>query len=120
MLENAALICMALNLYHEGRSEPLLGQVGIVHVTRNRAKGKQENVCKVVYAHSQFSWTLTNPKVTDLKEFDRVMHTAVIAWQFSDITSGSDHYHHVSIRPYWIHKMKFTMKLGSHLYYRSK
>lgn len=119
-LADAALICAALNLYHEGRGEPLLGQVGIVHVVRNRAKDNPANVCKVVYAYKQFSWTLTNPQVTDLKKFDQILHTTVIAWQFSDITSGSNHYHHVSIRPYWIHKMKYTMTLGTHRYYRSQ
>jgi spore germination cell wall hydrolase CwlJ-like protein len=119
MLADAALICMALNLYHEGRGEPRLGQVGIVHVTRNRAKGKPENVCKIVYARAQFSWTLKNPRVTDLVAFERCLNTALIAWEFTDITGGSDHYHHRSIRPYWTAKMRFTMQLGTHLYYRS-
>jgi len=122
MLAEAALICMAVNLFHEGRGEPILGQVAIIHTVRNRAQGKPENVCKVVYAHAQFSWTLNNPgiKASDLKKFDEILHTCVIAWQFSDITSGSDHYHHTSIKPYWTKKMKRTMQIGQHVFYRSK
>ena len=47
---SAALMCMALNVYHESRSEDLRGQVAVANVTLNRvADSKWPNdVCSVV------------------------------------------------------------------------
>ena len=47
---SAALMCMALNIYHESRSEEMRGQVAVANVTLNRvASNKWPNdVCSVV------------------------------------------------------------------------
>ena len=54
----AAVLCMALNLYHEGdKNEPIEGLFAIAQVVLNRAGRDPEKVCEVVYAPHQFSWT---------------------------------------------------------------
>ena len=62
---SAALMCMALNIYHESRSEDIEGQVAVANVTLNRvASNKWPNdVCSVVKqgyvkgkSNCQFSW----------------------------------------------------------------
>lgn len=53
----AAMLCMALNVYHEARSEPLAGQAAIALVTMNRVAHSGLDVCQVVYQRKQFSWT---------------------------------------------------------------
>lgn len=53
------LECLALNIYHEARSESLLGQQLVAQVTINRAQhnGFPDTVCGVVRQAKQFSWT---------------------------------------------------------------
>ena len=51
------LLWLTLNVYHEARSEPQVGQVAIVHVTLNRAKQKKMPIKAVVTQPYQFSWT---------------------------------------------------------------
>lgn len=57
----AAILCLALNVYHEARGEPLKAQQGVAQVTMTRAGGNPDNVCKVVYEPKQFSWA--NPLI---------------------------------------------------------
>jgi N-acetylmuramoyl-L-alanine amidase len=61
MLETA-LMCLALNIYFEARSEPIQGQIAIAEVTLNRVASPNfpNDVCSVVLqdnsAGCQFSW----------------------------------------------------------------
>jgi N-acetylmuramoyl-L-alanine amidase len=55
-IENA-LLCLALNVYHEARGETVEGQVAVAMVTMNRAGWDTRNVCPTVYKPRQFSWT---------------------------------------------------------------
>lgn len=117
MLE-AAILCAALNLYHEARGESIKGQMAIVLVTRNRAKYDPDKVCKVVFQSKQFSWTITMEGLRDSRDFEKAVHVAALAWQSVDFTDGSTHYHHVSIRPSWTRGMTRTMQIGNHVLYR--
>jgi len=120
MALEAALICLALNLIHEARGESLTGQYAVVHTTRNRAKYNPDNVCKVVFAHRQFSWTIKMPG-HDSDQFERALNVAKWAWESpADITYGATHYHAAYIRPYWAANMKRTVKIGNHIFYRNK
>ena len=120
----AAIICAALNLKHEARGEPLLGQYAVVHVVRNRAKYNPDRVCKVVLAHKQFSWTI-NMNGHNSHQFEKSIHIAHMAWQSQDVTQGATHYHvrpgcPGGVRPYWITKMVKTVQIGCHIFYRQK
>ena len=125
MLTEAALICLTLNTYHEARGESITGQYAVVHVVRNRAKYNPENVCKVVFAPYQFSWTITVPG-ENYAVFNRLLHITKLAWESpADITHGATHYHvrpgcPGGVRPYWTAKMKVTVRIGCHIYYRKK
>ena len=52
------LLWLTLNVYHEARSEPQLGQIAIAQVTLNRAKKGQLSIEDVVRQPHQFSWTM--------------------------------------------------------------
>ena len=117
MLTETALICLVLNLEHEARGEPLLGQYAVVHATRNRAKYNPDKVCEVVFKPYQFSWTIKMPGDT-AKNFPKYAHIAHMAWLSQDVTNGATHYHATHIRPYWAAKMKRTARIGNHIFYR--
>lgn len=116
----AAILCLALNIYHESRGEPIDGQFAVAQVTLNRAKRKPENVCKVVNAHSQFSWTLTRPPVTDKLAFDHAMRVARLSLEMADFTHNSDHFHSIAVSPSWAKRMEVTGYWGNHIFYRSR
>ena len=120
----AALICLALNDIHEARGETLLGRYAVVHTARNRAKYNPDNVCKVIFANQQFSWTIKMPG-HDSHQFEKSLHRVHMAWLAQDMTHGATHYHvrlgcPGGVRPYWAAKMKETVRIGCHIYYRKK
>ena len=61
MIETA-LLCLALNVYFEARSEPIAGQLAVAEVTLNRVASQDypNSICEVVLQENQngcsFSW----------------------------------------------------------------
>ena len=118
MITEAALMCLAVNIYHEANTEPLSGQMAVSLVVLNRAKQKRTTACKEVYRLAQFSWTL-NPfrkvprgRLKELKEIARISSKIV------DFTGGATHYHANYVKPYWSHSMTFLGQWGNHLFYK--
>jgi len=116
----SAILCTALNIYHEARGESVRGQLAVAMVTRNRAKQDPDKACEVVFKRAQFSWTLTMNGLQDSRDFEKSIHIASLAWESVDFTNGSTHYHADHIRPEWSRKMVQTTKIGRHIFYRSK
>ena len=54
-----AVLCLALNVYFEARSEPINAQFAVAEVTMNRVNSDAypDTVCEVVWQRKQFSWT---------------------------------------------------------------
>ena len=133
MVLTTALLCLALNVYHEGRGEPTAGQAAIALTTMNRAEHDSGKVCNVVMAKKQFSWT--NQLVTRRKDGWEIQHAAMPrdekAWRkarviatlalkgkLGDFTRGATHYHTKSVNPAWSRKMPRTFAYGNHVFYR--
>ena len=55
----AALVCLALNIYHEARDQPFIGQVAVAQVVMNRVDDPRypDTVCEVVEQGPTYSWT---------------------------------------------------------------
>jgi N-acetylmuramoyl-L-alanine amidase len=119
MLESA-IICLALNIVHEARGEPVLGQLAVSKVVLTRAKNDLSKVCQVVFKPYQFSWTITMTGLPDSMEFERALKIAALAVRMDDFTGGATHYHADHIRPTWSRKMKRTVKIGRHIFYKGK
>ena len=137
MFLTTAMMCMALNIYHESRSEPLTGQHAIAQVTFNRAGRDPNKVCDVVFKPRQFSWAnpLTTvgkrererlatkfvPRENKAWELAKVVAKMTIEGQVQDFTQGATHFHVVNIRPFWSHSYERIRLVGAgrHLFYRS-
>ena len=128
---SAALMCMALNVYHESRSENLKGQVAVANVTLNRvADSKWPNdVCSVVEQgytkgkpNCQFSWYCDGKSdtPTDTVSWARAVLVAndVMMGYIPDITEGATHYHAKYVNPYWSKSFTKTVEIGSHVFYK--
>ena len=88
MLENA-LICLALNIYHEARDQPVLGMQAVAEVVLNRVEDKRfpDTVCEVVTeGPKRESWrTRKNKKLANHK---RVYYPVRNKCQFSWYCDG--------------------------------
>ncbi|WP_093199648.1 cell wall hydrolase [Pseudomonas yamanorum] len=123
MPATSALLCLALNIYHEARGEPKQGQIAVGMVTMNRALWDSDAVCEVVYAPDQFSWTRTL-RNSQLKEpyawqNARRVARAILEGEYSDNTQGATHFHTPSVSPAWRNELQRTQKIGNHIFYTS-
>lgn len=115
--------CLATNIYHEARSEPIEGQIAVAQVTVNRAKDKHQfanSVCGVVFERAQFSWTLGKPKrVTDAKAWKTAVDVArVVLTQSQPLPRfNALFYHTTKIKPHWAKRKRVLTVIGNHVFY---
>lgn len=134
--KKAETLCLAKNIYFEGRGESIKGQAAIGLVTLNRVKDNAfpSSICKVVYQKgknrrnklvAQFSWTLdgnSNDPRMRTKLWKKIYHLAQamtaggVLSNFHDFTEGSLYYHATYMDPNW-HNLKFKMDIENHRFY---
>lgn len=128
---SAALMCLALNVYHEARSEPLQGQAAVAHVVLNRVASSRwpDDVCSVVHQgyekgkfRCQFTWYCDgkSDEPVEILAWSKSMLVAnqVLTGMVPDVTNGATHYHARYVNPYWSASLSKTVTYGSHLFYR--
>lgn len=121
-----ALLCLALNNYHEARGEPIQGQVAVAQVVLRRANYDERRVCREVYRHKQFSWTLSPRRPKDAAAWERAVYAARVAFLWArgapgpDYSRGATHYHTKAVEPYWSRRMTQVAVIGEHEFYRRK
>ena len=121
--KDKALACLTANVYMESRSEPLVGQIAVAQVVMNRAKHKVENVCKVIMARKQFSWTIDGKiRIKNQVAFKRAAWVAskVLNGGLYDRSNGADHYHADYVNPKWAKAscMVHKVSIGKHIFYK--
>ena len=115
--------CMAMNIYHEARSEPIEGQIAVAHVTANRVKESHwpGTICEVVYQRKQFSWThlVKDQTPKNKKAWERAMVIArdVMIGNTVDPTDGATFYHANYVNPNWAEQMDVSKVIGYHIFY---
>lgn len=130
------ITCLALNIYHEARSEPLEGQRAVAAVTLNRVQHSRfpNTVCRVVkqgkYKNGrlvknqcQFSWWCDGKSdyPTEKETFYRIWNLASSMYEtYRDNTGGALFYHADYVRPWWSRHKSKTKKIGQHVFYRYK
>ena len=139
---------MALNIYHEARSDSTLGQEAVGMVTMNRVYSDKypDTICDVVYQSHlnsrgnpirnkcQFSWycdgksdkipNMPNNQTWQNAEF--VAKAMLLQYNMTDtgdyfgITCGATHYHANYVVPNWIEDrgMDRVKQIGSHIFYK--
>lgn len=133
MILASAFLCMALNVFHEARGEPIAGQLAVAMTTMNRAEGDPANVCKVVMAPKQFSWTnklvirqkgrwkITNralPRDEKAWRLARAVAYVTLKKKAHDFTRGAMYYHVREVHPVWDRDMERVYAAGNHVFFR--
>jgi len=135
---SAAVMCLAMNLYHETRGETLAGNLAVGFVTMNRVADKRypDTVCGVVHQAKYYGWDLVNPirnrcqfswycdGISDNPQDGKAMLESVILAQHiiagtvTDISEGATHYHATYVNPYWAGDMTVVLEVGQHIFYK--
>jgi len=135
---SAAVLCLAMNLYHEARGEPLAGQLAVGFSTMNRVADKRypDTVCGVVTQAKYRSWDKDNPikhrcqyswfcdgLSDDPKDGKAMLEATILAQNIyhgrvTDISEGATHYHAVYVNPYWAGTMTVVLEIDQHIFYR--
>ena len=123
VLTKAEINCAAVNLYHEARGEPEIGQAAVMKVVLNRVKASnyKSNVCNIVNKYKQFSWTLDKPKKLADRKIEKfrtlvvntVQDDSMIPDRFKNATN---YYNPYLVKPYWASHMKYLGQLGNHAF----
>ncbi len=126
------LTCLALNVYHEARGEPLAGQYAVAEVTMNRVASKHypNTVCAVVYQKNwdrirrrdvaAFSWTeLESVERPQGPAWERAREAAsdVYYARRAPTLQGVLFYHARNVRPRWARYKKPVARIGKHIFY---
>lgn len=117
--------CMARNIYYEAGIESHTGKIAVAQVTLNRVKSGYwgNNICKVVYAKDQFSWTKDKRRAW-LRNKGRSWEDSKQA--ASQVLSYGVRvkplkkalfYHADYVKPNWRDKDKRVAKIGQHIFY---
>jgi len=118
MTGSAALLCLAMAIYHEARSEPLLGQQAVAHVVLNRSRSGiyPNDVCAVLVQDAQFPFAWDPPRnVGAWERAVRVAEHALSGHSF-DPTRGALHYNRVDVEVSWSEGMT-GMVIGDHVFW---
>jgi len=134
----AAIVCLALNVYHEARDQPYVGQVAVAQVVINRTYDDRypDTVCEVVKQSPTYSWKPDFPvrnrcqfswycdgksdKPRDEKAWEqaRLIAYGVYVGHLEDITEGATHYHATYVYPEWAETKTLIAQIGDHMFYR--
>jgi spore germination cell wall hydrolase CwlJ-like protein len=131
MIETA-LMCLALNIYFEARSEPIEGQIAIAEVTLNRVASANypNDVCSVVLQENkdgcQFSWWCDG-KSDQPREHNSLRTSKALAELMLNegryitvIGNEATHYHSNEVHPYWANDLHKIRRIGKHIFYKKK
>jgi spore germination cell wall hydrolase CwlJ-like protein len=133
-----ALVCIALNVYHEARDQPFIGQVAVAQVVMNRVYDTRypNNPCDVVMQGPTYSWTENFPvryrcqfswycdgksdKAHDKEAWDKAVMIAhgVYYGNLDDFVEGATHYHAHYVYPEWAETKTKVVRIGDHIFYR--
>ena len=133
----AAVICLAMAIYFEARSEPIIGQAMVAFTVLNRVDSDNypTDICSVVQEgprhasgqmvknQCQFSfWCDGEPEnIEDWTAWHKAVKIA--RWsliQLLDLSEGSTHYHAANIKPDWLTLVEPTVAIGNHKFYKLK
>jgi spore germination cell wall hydrolase CwlJ-like protein len=134
----AALVCLALNTYHEARDQPFIGQVAVAQVVMNRVRDDRypDNPCDVIKQGPTYSWAEDYPvrhrcqfswycdgksdKPRDTKAYEqaRMIAHGVYYGNLDDFVEGATHYHAHYVYPEWAKSKTRTVRIDDHIFYR--
>ena len=135
MLEGLA--CLALNIYHEARDQPIEGQVAVAQVVMERVKSNKypNSICEVIMQGPTYSWSINYPikhrcqfswycdGLSDRpKDMIAYLNSVDVAEKtlhgLKDVVKGSMYYHSTKVNPWWAKYKIRVRQIGDHIFYK--
>jgi spore germination cell wall hydrolase CwlJ-like protein len=123
--------CLALNIYWEAKSEPMIGKVAVAAVTLNRLFHPEfpDTICGVVWQGAsgstrscQFSWACdrrsNTPRDPAAWQQAREIAYQMLFFEHHDPTHGALYFHATYVKPQWARSMVRVTRIGRHIFYR--
>ena len=138
MFITEAILCLALNVYHEAKNQPFIGQVAVAQVVMNRVYDQRypNTVCEVVEQGPTYSWKPDFPirnrcqfswycdglsdTPTEKDAWDNAIMVASMVYErnFEDFVEGATHYHAYYVAPEWASAKTYITRIEDHIFYR--
>lgn len=117
--------CLVRNIYFEAGIEEDLGKYAVAQVTLNRLSIGHwgDNICSVVYAPAQFSWTKVKkrhwitPKDKNWERSVEIAKNVLIQGYRVKPLEKSLFYHADYVNPNWRDDSKRIKQIGRHIFY---
>lgn len=117
------LECLAVGIYFESKSEPLIGQLAVGEVIANRATSGRfaSTYCGVLFQRGQFSF-IRGKSLPKVPRAGKQWQTAVAIAKIVDqdlLDSNADKalfFHAKRVSPRW--RLKRVASIGNHIFYR--
>jgi len=137
--QEAEIECLALNIYHEARSDNYAGKYAVADVVLNRQRDRRypDKICDVIkqgytrpngspiIGRCQFSWYCDGlsdvPKETVAYQEALSLAQQMVEHNFMrGITDGATHYHAYYVTPDWVNDrgMINVGRIGDHIFYQ--
>ena len=138
-----AIVCLALNAYHEARDQDIRGMIAVSQVVMNRVESRRfpDKVCDVVYqGHHRKSWADPNKRIPiknkcqfswycdgkpdeiddqqSWKQAQAVAYMLLSRNVMRGISEGSTHYHATYVSPKWAPTLYPIGRIGKHRFYK--
>ncbi|MEO5972882.1 MAG: cell wall hydrolase [Sphingomicrobium sp.] len=118
------LECLAVGIYFEAKSEPLIGQLAVGEVIANRANSKgrfPSSYCGVLFQRSQFSFirgrSLPAVPRASKQWLTAVAIAKIVDQDLKDSAADSALFFHAKrVSPRW--RLKRVASIGNHIFYR--
>jgi spore germination cell wall hydrolase CwlJ-like protein len=117
MLES--ILCLALALYHEARSETIDAQLLVAEVIMNRVKHEDfpATICEVVYQPKQFAWSDKDLPITEAVFLDSVTMAGEVYWGYTELPGTKALFFHSGPRKGFFKTRKRIGRYGEHTFY---
>ena len=133
-----AIVCLALNVYHEAKNQSLAGQIAVAEVVMNRVDDPRypNNVCDVVKQGLTYKWKPSVPirnqcqfswycdgksdvaKEKDAWEESLSVAKGVYYGYLDAYLEGATHYHAYYVNPSWAETKTYITRIDDHIFYR--
>lgn len=114
------MMCLAMAIYFEARSEPIDGQFAVADVIITRVEDSRypNSICEVVYEDSAFSWTLDEDIGNPVGEpWEIAQEIAKASMEYDTRFVTATHYHTTNISPFWASSYDVVGVIGNHIFY---
>ena len=133
-----AIVCLALNVYHEAKNQSLSGQIAVAEVVMNRVADSRypNNVCDVVKQGLAYKWKPSVPirnqcqfswycdgksdvaKEKEAWEESLSVAKGVYYGYLDAYLEGATHYHAYYVNPSWAETKTYITRIDDHIFYR--